>query len=293
MSIPLKVVSCATTLSLAMVPGVAEAAAGPAGPPAGPGGREPESAAGAHEAPPAAPAGGQQQAATAPKTSAQGAAAGTAAAPGTSGAAGAAATKTAGTAQAGQTATGGEAAGTVRQAHKAQQTGAAGATRALHSRTARAQHNAMMLAAVQKAVRAKRAKLEAQWERRAERAVGFALRQKGRPYVWGGSGGRGFDCSGLVQQAWRRAGVSIPRVTTAQYRRIRTKVARTKLRPGDLVFFNRLAHVGMYVGRNRFVHSPRTGRTITTERLRGYYRQNYVGAVRPAWKKLPPVPTSL
>lgn len=165
--------------------------------------------------------------------------------------------------------------------------------RTLHNRQARATLNAQLLAALQRAARRHRARLEARWQQRADRAVGFAKSQRGKPYVWGGTGRRGYDCSGLVQRSWRRAGVSIPRVAAAQYRRIRTKVARSRLRPGDLVFFNHLGHVGMYVGHGRFIHSPRTGRHVTVERLRGYYRKRFVGARRPAWRPLPPIPTHL
>ncbi|MFG2002332.1 C40 family peptidase [Spirillospora sp. NPDC048911] len=149
---------------------------------------------------------------------------------------------------------------------------------------------AELLASMQQAVRAKRARMEAQWQQRANRAVRFALDQRGRPYVYGDTGRRGFDCSGLVQQAWRRAGVSVPRVAAAQYQRIRNRVARNKLRPGDLVFFHGLGHVGLYLGKSRFIHAPRTGRRISVERLSGHYRASYVGAVRPAWKPLPAIP---
>ncbi|GAA2623050.1 C40 family peptidase [Actinomadura fulvescens] len=143
---------------------------------------------------------------------------------------------------------------------------------------------------MQQAVRKKRAQLEAKWQRRADRAIRFALAQRGRPYVYGDTGRRGFDCSGLVQQAWRRAGVSMPRVAATQYRKIRTRVPRAKLRPGDLVFFHRLGHVGMYLGKSRFIHAPSTGRRVSVERLRGHYRRSYVGAVRPGWKPLPAIP---
>ncbi|ACY99542.1 NLP/P60 protein [Thermomonospora curvata DSM 43183] len=149
---------------------------------------------------------------------------------------------------------------------------------------------ALQTALRRRTVRYRRAKLIEQWQRRADRAVRFALKQRGKPYQWGATGPHSYDCSGLVQQAWRRAGVSIPRVSQAQYHGIRTKVPRDRLRPGDLVLFNGLRHVGMYIGRGRFIHAPRTGRTITVERLRGYYARSYVGAVRPAWPRLPKVP---
>jgi cell wall-associated NlpC family hydrolase len=116
----------------------------------------------------------------------------------------------------------------------------------------------------------------------AAQAVRFAYRQQGKPYRWGGTGPYGYDCSGLVQRAWRSAGVYIPRVARSQYRRIHRKVRRSRLRSGDLVFFNGFGHVGMYVGNGRFIHSPRAGKTVRVARLRGHYARSMVGAVRPA-----------
>ena len=141
----------------------------------------------------------------------------------------------------------------------------------------------------QRRVRVKRARMVARWQSRANRAVRFAYRQRGKPYRWGGTGPRGYDCSGLVQRSWRAAGVRIPRVTYGQYR-IRTHVPRHSLRPGDLVFFRGRGHVGMFVGRGRFIHSPHSGSHVKTERLRGYYRRAFAGAVRPAWRRLPRIP---
>src|SRR5918999_3003512 len=136
----------------------------------------------------------------------------------------------------------------------------------------------------QRRVRVKRARMVARWQTRANRAVRFAYRQRGKPYRWGGTGPRAYDCSGLVYRAWRKAGVSIPRVTYAQYR-IRPRIKRHRLRPGDLVFFSGLGHVGMYVGRGRFIHSPNSGSHVKVQRLSGYYRRAFVGAVRPAWRR--------
>jgi cell wall-associated NlpC family hydrolase len=156
----------------------------------------------------------------------------------------------------------------------------------------RKQQQRAALVALQRRVRVKRAHMVARWQSRANRAVRFAYRQRGKPYRWGGTGPRGYDCSGLVQRSWRAAGVRIPRVTYGQYR-IRTHISRRSLRPGDLVFFRGLGHVGMYVGRGKFIHSPHSGSHVKTERLRGYYRRAFVGAVRPAWHRLPRIPTHL
>ncbi|WP_245651511.1 C40 family peptidase [Streptosporangium amethystogenes] len=116
---------------------------------------------------------------------------------------------------------------------------------------------------------------------RARKAVSAARKQVGDPYRWGASGPGAFDCSGLVKYAWRKAGVSIPRITHSQYRAIRKKVSWSHLRPGDLMFFSGKGHVGMYVGKGRMVHSPSSGKTVRIVRLEGYYRSSFAGAVRP------------
>lgn len=116
---------------------------------------------------------------------------------------------------------------------------------------------------------------------RAQRAVRIALGKVGAPYRYGAAGPYAFDCSGLTWYAWRKAGVSIPRVAAAQYLRIPVKVSWNRLRPGDLLFFRGLGHVGMYVGGGRWVHAPRTGTRVRVERLNRYRRATFAGAVRP------------
>lgn len=116
---------------------------------------------------------------------------------------------------------------------------------------------------------------------KARKAVSVAKRQIGSPYRWGASGPGAFDCSGLVQYSWRKAGIPLPRVTYSQYRAVRKKVSWGRLRPGDLLFFYGKGHVGMYVGHGRMVHSPSSGRTVRIVPLRGYYRSSFAGAVRP------------
>ncbi|MER7206819.1 C40 family peptidase [Streptosporangium sp. NPDC020072] len=123
-------------------------------------------------------------------------------------------------------------------------------------------------------------------------AVTAALRQIGRPYVWGGGSSTGptrggFDCSGLTLHAWARAGVRLTHYTGSQFRQGR-RVPFSRLRPGDLVFFGGgsgdPAHVGLYVGGGRMIHAPRRGDVVKTTSFATspYYRARYRGAVRPA-----------
>jgi cell wall-associated NlpC family hydrolase len=115
----------------------------------------------------------------------------------------------------------------------------------------------------------------------ARRAVHFAYRQMGKPYRWGGAGPRSYDCSGLAMAAWRKGGVNLPHRADIQYHTIRRKVPMRSLRPGDLVFFSGRSHVGIYVGRGRFVHAPHTGTVIQRGSLTGWRRRAFAGAARP------------
>jgi cell wall-associated NlpC family hydrolase len=111
------------------------------------------------------------------------------------------------------------------------------------------------------------------------RAVALARRELGVPYVWGGESPAGFDCSGLVAYVYGRLGVSLPRVAADQYRAGR-HIARSMLRPGDLVFFHGLGHVGIYIGGDLFIHAPHTGEVVRISSLTGWYDETYVGASR-------------
>ena len=113
------------------------------------------------------------------------------------------------------------------------------------------------------------------------RAAGIAEHEVGVPYVWGGASPAGFDCSGLVMWTYARLGVHLPHFAASQYL-AGPHVARADLRPGDLVFFDHLGHVGIYVGANRFVHAPHTGDHVRISSLTGWYAAHYDGATRVA-----------
>ena len=117
-----------------------------------------------------------------------------------------------------------------------------------------------------------------------ERAAAVALQQVGVPYRYGGATTSGFDCSGLVQFAYKRAGKSVPR-TTGQLWSSTSTVKRGEIRAGDLLFFRiegKMSHVGMYLGGQRFVHAPSSGRTVTVAKLTSpFYSSALIRAGRP------------
>jgi len=113
--------------------------------------------------------------------------------------------------------------------------------------------------------------------------VNTAKRFIGIPYRWGGTTAEnGFDCSGLTMVTYRLNGLNLPRVSRNQYRAGKW-VAKSDLRPGDLVFFatkggKRVTHVGMYAGNGEFIHAPRTGKKVRMEKLSStFFARTYVG----------------
>jgi cell wall-associated NlpC family hydrolase len=110
-------------------------------------------------------------------------------------------------------------------------------------------------------------------------AATIAARYLGVPYRWGGASPSGFDCSGLVMYVYAQLGISLPHYTVAQYH-MGVAVPRSQLQPGDLVFFDGLGHVGIYIGQNQFIHAPHTGDVVKVSSITGWYAQTYVGARR-------------
>jgi peptidoglycan DL-endopeptidase CwlO len=111
-----------------------------------------------------------------------------------------------------------------------------------------------------------------------ERALDYAMAQRGKPYAWGAEGPDAFDCSGLTAQAWARAERPIPRTSQQQWRQL-PRVPLDQLRPGDLVvYFDDATHVAMYAGEGNVVHAPRPGAAV---KLSPIAAGPVLGAVRP------------
>ncbi len=111
--------------------------------------------------------------------------------------------------------------------------------------------------------------------------VAIAMRYLGVPYVWGGaSPSEGFDCSGLMVYVFAQVGISLPHFAASQYG-MGVPVSRDQLQPGDLVFFDGLGHMGMYIGGGNFIHAPHTGDVVKISSLsESWYASLYVGARR-------------
>jgi cell wall-associated NlpC family hydrolase len=113
--------------------------------------------------------------------------------------------------------------------------------------------------------------------REQAKIVSYARRFIGVRYVYGGTSPRtGFDCSGFTRFVYAHFGISLPHYSVAQFD-LGRRVSRVGLRPGDLVFFDGLGHVGLYVGGGRFIHAPHTGTDVQISPLAEY---GYVGARR-------------
>ncbi|MFE5051724.1 C40 family peptidase [Streptomyces sp. NPDC056637] len=114
--------------------------------------------------------------------------------------------------------------------------------------------------------------------RAGDTALAYAVKQIGKPYVWGAEGPAAFDCSGLTSQAWVHAGQAIPRTSQEQWARL-PRVPLNELRPGDLVvYFPEATHVAMYLGDGMVVQAPRPGAKVKVSPIAA---NPLLGAVRP------------
>ena len=117
----------------------------------------------------------------------------------------------------------------------------------------------------------------------ADKVVTTGQKYIGTPYKYGGTTPKGFDCSGFVGYTIKKAtGQSLPRTSTSMYKKGQ-KVAKTKLKKGDLVFFNTsgkgVSHVAIYIGSNKVIHSVSKGVKIDSLNS-SYWKKRYVGAKR-------------
>jgi len=115
----------------------------------------------------------------------------------------------------------------------------------------------------------------------AGKVVAFAYAQLGKPYVWGATGPASYDCSGLVQAAWASAGVAIPRTTYEQWAAL-PHVPMSAIQPGNLIFFDGIGHVAIYVGNNMIIDAPQPGQFVEKISLSTpWYAITLDGAARP------------
>ncbi|MCM2364380.1 C40 family peptidase [Pseudomonas sp. SR18] len=121
-----------------------------------------------------------------------------------------------------------------------------------------------------------------------ENVIDRAHELLGTPYKWGGTSAKqGFDCSSFLVYLFKtEANIQIPRTTAAMHRSTAATIQRSALKPGDAVFFKgnvrgQVSHVGLYIGQGKFIHSPRTGKTVRIDSLsNSYWNKNYTTAKR-------------
>ena len=118
-------------------------------------------------------------------------------------------------------------------------------------------------------------------------AISYAAAQLGKPYIYGGTGPKGYDCSGLVMIAYQAAGISIPRTTYEQVYAGAPVYSFSDLKPGDLLFTpgsdgtpEYPGHVGMYLGDGLVIEAPHTGEDIKITPFQGYWQQSTVAIRR-------------
>jgi cell wall-associated NlpC family hydrolase len=115
---------------------------------------------------------------------------------------------------------------------------------------------------------------------RSAEVVAWLQSKIGVPYVWGGEGATGFDCSGLSMMAWRSVDVQLNHNSRAQFGQT-DRVALADLEPGDLLFFgDPIHHLGIYIGGNKMIEAPRTGLLVRSSTFK---RRDLVGAGRVRW----------
>ena len=120
-----------------------------------------------------------------------------------------------------------------------------------------------------------------------QHATLIAKKQLKVRYRWGGAHPKkGFDCSGLIQYSFKKANISLPRTAASQYKQTK-RIPLAKIQIGDLIFFHtrrrkhvRVNHVGIYLGKDQFIHAPRRGKRVTIAKLNKYWKRKLVGVGR-------------
>ncbi|MCD6041436.1 MAG: peptidase [Burkholderiales bacterium] len=116
-----------------------------------------------------------------------------------------------------------------------------------------------------------------------DQAASHAMKMVGKPYRYGGASPAGFDCSGLILYSYRQAGVSVPRSTESQ-RAAARPIKVSQVRRGDLLYFNqegkKYGHAAIYLGDNRFVHAPSSGKAVRVDRLDSPYWKKHLSEAR-------------
>ncbi|GGZ45826.1 C40 family peptidase [Streptomyces bluensis] len=140
--------------------------------------------------------------------------------------------------------------------------------------------SALTLAAVGGSIAAPGVASEAEAASPATKALRVAASKKGSPYSWGAVGPKRFDCSGLTLYSYKKAGKKLPRTAAAQYNKTKRVSAKSR-KAGDLVFFHSgsyVYHVGIYAGKGKIWHSPKTGDVVKLERI--WTKSVWYGRVR-------------
>lgn len=111
---------------------------------------------------------------------------------------------------------------------------------------------------------------------KASRLISIAKSKLGSPYVWGATGPKSFDCSGLTSWCYKQIGITIPR-TSRDQGKAGKYVSKSNLQPGDLIFFNNpISHVGMYIGNGNMIHAPKPGDVVKIVSIHSnYYTSRY------------------